>query len=73
MRSAPFNRFLGWTFIGGMVTVLAAIVIMMALGWDTYTITWMTIVTGAVVGMTAGMTVMVRSMMGDEANGTSSA
>lgn len=72
MGSSEFNRFLGWMFIGGMATMLAAIVVMMAMGWDTYTITWLTIVTGTVVGMTAGMAVIIRSFLGEGPNGSSS-
>ncbi len=72
MGSSEFNRFLGWVFIGGLVTMLAAMVVMMALGWDTYTITWLTVVTGTVVGMTGGMVVLIRSFMDGEVDGSSS-
>jgi hypothetical protein len=72
MGNGKFNRFLGWVFIGGMVTLLLSMAVMMALGWETWIIAWLTIVTGSVIGMTAGMVVMIKSFKVDNLEEASS-
>ena len=65
------DRFLGWVFILGMVVFLAALVFMLAMGYDPWTIAWLSVVTGSVIGMTAGMVVMIKSFEVDDQNGSS--
>lgn len=66
------DRFLGWVFILGMVVFLAALLFMLAMGYDPWTIAWLSVVTGSVIGMTAGMVVMIKSFDVDGQNGSSS-
>ncbi len=66
------DRFLGWVFILGMVVFLAALVFMLAMGYDPWTIAWISVLTGSVIGMTAGMVVMIKSFAVDGQNGSSS-
>ena len=66
------DRFLGWVFILGMVVFLAALVFMLAMGYDPWTIAWISVLTGSVIGMTAGMVVMIKSFKVDGQNGSSS-
>lgn len=66
------DRFLGWVFILGMVVFLAALVFMLAMGYEPWTIAWLSVVTGSVIGMTAGMIVMIKSFKVDDLNGSSS-
>ncbi|UCC92224.1 MAG: hypothetical protein JSW25_05990 [Thermoplasmata archaeon] len=61
MGIEKFNSFLGWVFIGGMVALLATMVVLMAMGLETWVIAWLTMVTASVIGMTAGMVVMIKS------------
>jgi ABC-type xylose transport system permease subunit len=72
MGNGKFNRFLGWIFIGGMAALMISMAVMMALDWETWVIAWMTIVTGSVIGMTAGMVVMIKSFKVDNAEESSS-
>jgi hypothetical protein len=72
MEKTPSNRFLGSIFIGGMGVLLMAMVFLMYLGIDAWIIAWLTIVTGSVIGMTAGMALMIRSFKVEEPDGSSS-
>ena len=72
MEKTPSNWFLGSIFIGGMVTLLITMVFLMALGIEAWIIAWLTIVTGSVIGMTAGMVLMIRSFKVEEPDGSSS-
>ena len=44
---------------------------MLAMGYDPWTIAWLSVVTGSVIGMTAGMVVMIKSFEVDDQNGSS--
>ncbi|MCK5414325.1 MAG: hypothetical protein KAJ35_02980 [Thermoplasmata archaeon] len=72
MVTDMMDRFLGWVFILGMVVFLAALVFMLAMGYDPWTIAWISVLTGSVIGMTAGMVVMIKSFAVDGQNGSSS-
>ncbi|MCK5252634.1 MAG: hypothetical protein KAQ96_06780 [Thermoplasmata archaeon] len=72
MGTDMMDRFLGWVFILGMVVFLAALVFMLAMGYDPWTIAWISVLTGSVIGMTAGMVVMIKSFAVDGQNGSSS-
>ncbi len=70
MGTNIIDRYLGWVFIQGMVVFLAALVFMLAMGYDPWTIAWLSVVTGSVIGMTAGMMVLIKAMMVESSNGS---
>jgi len=72
MGKSSFNRFFGWIFIGGMTVLLIAMVFLMSRGLDAWVIAWLTIVTGSVIGMTAGMVLMIKAFKVEDPNGSSS-
>ena len=71
MGDVSIDRTLTWIFLIGMAIFLAALVTMLLLEIDGYTMLWLSVVTGSVIGMTAGMMILVRAMDGETSNGTS--
>jgi hypothetical protein len=71
MAAFPSNRYFYALVLGGLVVFLVSLVIMMALGWDVYTITWMSVSIGTLVGMFVFMWVLIKAMYGTQ-NGSSS-
>lgn len=72
MGKDTLDRFLGWVFIMGMIIFLVSLVFMLVMGYDAWTIAWLSVVTGSVIGMTVGMVVLIRAFDVDEPNGSSS-
>jgi hypothetical protein len=72
MGLSSFDRFLGWVFILGMLTLLLSMVFLIVVGYDPWVIAWLTVVTGSVIGMTAGMVVMIKSFNVDNGEEASS-
>jgi hypothetical protein len=71
MGEVSIDRTLDWIFLIGMAIFLAALITMLLLELDGYIILWLSIVTGSVIGMTAGMMILIRAMEGETSNGTS--
>jgi hypothetical protein len=71
MGEVSIDRTLDWIFLIGMAIFLASLVTMLLLELDPYVILWLSIVTGSVIGMTAGMMILIRAMEGETSNGTS--
>lgn len=71
MGKVSIDRTVNWIFLIGMMIFLASLVTMLLLGLDGYVILWLSIVTGSVIGMAAGMTILIRAMEGETSNGTS--
>ncbi len=71
MGDVSIDRTLTWIFLIGMAIYLAALVTMLLLEIDGYAMLWLSVVTGSVIGMTAGMMILVRAMDGETSNGTS--
>jgi hypothetical protein len=71
MGDVSIDRTLTWIFLIGMAIFLAALVTMLLLEIDGYTMLWLSVVTGSVIGMTAGMMILIRAMDGETSNGTS--
>ena len=71
MGDVSIDRTLTWIFLIGMAIFLAALVTMLLLEIDGYTMLWLSVVTGSVIGMTAGMMILLRAMDGETSNGTS--
>ncbi len=71
MGDVSIDRTLTWIFLIGMAIFLAALVTLLLLEIDGYTMLWLTVVTGSVIGMTGGMMILLRAMDGETSNGTS--
>ncbi len=71
MGEVSIDRTLTWIFLIGMAIYLASLVTLLLLEWDGYTILWLSVVAGSVIGMAAGMMILVRAMDGETSNGTS--
>jgi hypothetical protein len=71
METFPSDRYFYALVLGGLIVLLVSLVIMMALGWDVFTITWMSISIGTLTGMFVFMWVLIKVMYGTE-NGSSS-
>ena len=71
MGEVSIDRTLKWIVLIGMALFLAALVTLLLLDYDRYTIHWLSVVTGSVIGMTAGMMILVRAMDGETSDGTS--
>ena len=72
MGKVIINKSFGWIFIGGMMVLLIAMVFMMSQGLEAWVIAWLTIVTGSVIGMTAGMVLLIKVFKVEEPDGSSS-
>lgn len=57
--------------MGGLVTFLVVLVAMMAMGWDVYTIAWISVANATLIGMALFMWVLIKAMYGTS-NGSSS-
>jgi hypothetical protein len=71
MGRQAFNRFFGWVFILGMVAFLASLLFMLAMGWEPWTVAWLAVVTGSVIGMSAGIVLMIKAFNVGDMEGTS--
>ncbi len=71
MGEVSIDRTLTWIFLIGMTIFLATLVTLVLLEFDGYTILWLSVVTGSIIGMTGGMMILVRAMDGETSNGTS--
>ena len=70
MALFPSDRYFYGLVLGGLVAFLVSLLSMMAMGWDVYTITWLSVVTGTVIAMTMFMWVLIKAMYGTQ-NGSS--
>ena len=66
------DRYVGWVFILGMVAWLASLLFMLAMGYGPWTIAWLSVGSGSVIGMAAGMVLMIKAFNVDDPNGSSS-
>ena len=71
MAAFPSNRYFYALVLGGLIVFLVSLVVMMALGWDVYTITWVSVANGTLIGMFVFMWVLIKAMYGTQ-NGSSS-
>jgi hypothetical protein len=71
MGSFPSDRYFYSLVVGGLFIFLAVLVAMMAMGWDLFTITWISIANGTLIGMFVLMWVLIRAMYGTT-NGSAS-
>jgi len=71
MGKASIDRTLDWIVLIGIAIFLVSLITMLLLELDGYIILWLSIVTGSVIGMTAGMMILIRAMEGETSNGTS--
>ncbi len=70
MGEVSIDRTLTWVFLIGLVIYLASLVTLLLLEWDAYTILWLSVVTGSVIGMTGGMMILIRAMDGETSSET---
>ncbi len=71
MGNFPNDRYYYGLVLGGLVVFLVSLVFMMAMGWDVYTITWLSVITASTIGMTLYMVALIKAMYGNS-NGSSS-
>ena len=65
MERFPSDRYFYALVLGGLVVFLVSLVLMMAMGWDVYTITWISVLTASTIGMTLYMVALIKAMYGD--------
>ncbi len=71
MGRFPSDRYYYGLVLGGLVVFLVSLVFMMVMGWDVYTISWISVLTASTIGMTLYMVALIKAMYGNS-NGSSS-
>jgi cellulose synthase/poly-beta-1,6-N-acetylglucosamine synthase-like glycosyltransferase len=71
MGTFPSDRYFYGLILGGLVTFLVVLMAMMAMGWDVYTIAWISVANATLIGMALFMWVLIKAMYGTS-NGSSS-
>jgi hypothetical protein len=71
MGTFPSDRYFYGLVVGGLVIFLVPLVLMMAMGWDVYTISWISVANATMIGMGLFMWVLIKAMYGTS-NGSSS-
>jgi hypothetical protein len=70
MGRFPSDRYFYGLMVGGLVIFLVTLLSMMAMEWNVYTITWISVANGTLIGMTLFMWVLIKAMYG-ASNGSS--
>lgn len=71
MGRFPTDRYFYALMVGALAILLGAMVFLMALGLDPYTILWLSLVTGSTIGMMFYMVLLVKAMDGEDGRASS--
>jgi len=71
MGRFPTDRYFYALMVGALAILLGAMVFLMALGLDAYTILWLSLVTGSTIGMMFYMVLLVKAMDGEDGRASS--
>jgi hypothetical protein len=62
MGKMTMDRNTGMAVLLSLLTFLVAILVMTAMGLEPYTVTWLAVITGSLIGMMASMVRLLQSM-----------
>ena len=72
MGKLAIERSTGIVLLSALVTFLAALMVLMWMGLDTWVITWLAVLAGCTIGMAGGMVLLILAMEVENVDGTSS-